>query len=102
MGTRRIVECHAQRAPNNILAAQYSLPFSVAVALSCDINNPYVYSEETLRDIRIQNLAKSEELAIDGERFGKPGGPVADFSLTMAGGTYTFTVNEWGHVPTNP
>ena len=101
-GTERIVERHGQRQPTSVLGAQYSLPFSVAVALCRDIANPLVYSEDILSDPQVRELAKSMDLATDEERFGKPGGPAADVSLTIEGSTHTFSVTDWKGAPTNP
>ena len=101
-GTERMVERHGQREPTSVLGAQYSLPFSVSVALCRDIANPLVYSEETLQDPQIRELAKSVELATDGERFGVPGGPVAEVSLNIAGAAHSFDVTDWKGAPTNP
>ena len=101
-GTERMVERHGQRQPTSVLGAQYSLPFSVAVALCRDIANPLVYSEDILSDPQVRELAKSMDLATDEERFGKPGGPAADVSLTIEGSTHTFSVTDWKGAPTNP
>lgn len=102
VGTERMVERHGQREPTSILGAQYSLPFSVAVALHRDIDSPLVYSEETLWDPGVRGLAMSMELATDDVRFGKPGGPVAELLITIAGRTHTFEVTDWKGAPTNP
>ena len=102
VGTERMMERHGERGPTSVLGAQYSLPFSVAVALRCDIANPLVYSEATLWDPQIRELAGSVELVTDGERFGKPGGPTAEVFLTIAGNAHTFTATDWKGAPTNP
>ena len=82
-----------------MLGAQYSLPFSLAVALSRDIADPLVYSEETLWDPAVRELAKTVDLSADGERFGKAGGPAAEVSLTIAGSYNAFTVRDWKGAP---
>ena len=102
VATDRMIERHGQREPTSVLGAQCSLPFSVAVALCCDISDPLTYSEETLWDPRVRDLAKAVELATDRERFGQSGGPAAEVSLTVGGSTYTFTVTDWKGAPTNP
>ena len=102
VGTERMVERHNDREPTSILGAQYSLPFSAAVALCRDIVDPLVYSEETLWDPRVRETAGMMDLATDKERFGNPGGPTAEVSLTVAGRPHTFTVADWKGAPTNP
>ena len=102
VATERMVERHGQREPTSILGAQYSLPFSVAVALNRDIASPMTYSEETLWDPGVRSLAMSMELATDGNRFGKPGGPAAEVFLTTGDSTRTFEVSDWKGAPANP
>ena len=102
VAAERMVERHGQRGPTSVLGAQYSLPFSVALALGRDITNPLVYSEESLWDPQVRELANSVELAADGERFGTPGGPVAEVSLTIGGSAHAFTVTDWKGAPTDP
>ena len=57
--TQRMIDRHGQREPTSMLGAQYSLPFSVAVALLRDIPDPTVYNEETLWDPEVRSLAGS-------------------------------------------
>ena len=102
VGTEKMVERHGQREPTSVLGAQYSLPFSVAVALCCDIADPLVYSETTLQDSQVRRWAKTIEMATDGQRFGLPGGPAAEVSLTIAGTPYTFSVTGWKGAPSDP
>ena len=102
VGTERMVERHNDREPTSILGAQYSLPFSAAVALCRDIADPLVYSEETLWDPQVREIARMMDLATDKERFGDHGGPTAEVSLNLAGMPHTFTVADWKGAPTNP
>jgi 2-methylcitrate dehydratase PrpD len=102
VATERMVDRHGQREPASVLGAQYSLPFSMAVALCRDIADPKVYSEDNLWDAQVRRLAKSVVMDADRERFGKPGGPAAEVSLTIAGTAHTFTVADWKGAPTNP
>ena len=102
VATERMVERHGQREPTSVLGAQYSLPFSVAVALCRDVADPHVYNQETLMAPEVRELAKEVELAIDDQRFGKPGGPAAEVSLTAGGSTHSFPVAGWKGAPGNP
>jgi len=101
-GTQRMLDRHGQREPTSVLGAQYSLPFSVAVALLRDIPDPAVYNEETLWDPQVRSLAGSMDLDADGERFGKPGGPTAEVSLKVSGSAHTFQVASWKGAPADP
>ena len=101
-GTERMIVRHGQLEPTSILGAQYSLPFSVAVALSRDVSDPLVYSEETLRDPGIRTLAQSVELSVDGERFGTPGEPVAEVTLEIGGRPATLEATTWKGAPADP
>ena len=102
VGTESMMERHGQRAPESVLGAQYSLPFSVAVAVYDDIVDPLVYSEEILADPRVRSLAASVDLSSDPDRFGAPGKPSAEVSLTVSGHEHTFSVSTWKGSPANP
>ena len=102
VATERMIDRHGQREPTSILGAQYSLPFSAAVALCSDITNPLVYNESTLWDPRVRELARSMDLSVNKDRLGKPGGPVAEVSVTVAGKTHDFSVSQWKGATTNP
>ena len=101
-GPERMVDRHGQREPASVLGAQYSLPFSVAIALCRDITDPMTYSEDTLWDPTVRARSKAVELVADGRRFGRPGGPAAEVSLTIAGRTHTLPVAGWKGAPANP
>lgn len=102
IGTERMLERHGDKEPANVMGAQYSLPFSAAVALYRNIAHPLSFSEETLWDPQVRDLAKAIELASDDARFGAPGGPVAEVSLIFAGSSHTFSVSSWKGAPGNP
>ncbi len=102
IGTERMIERHGEKEPANVMGAQYSLPFSAAVALWRNIAHPLSYSEETLWDPQVRDLAKAIELASNDERFGVPGGPVAEVTLIFSGSSHTFSVSGWKGAPGNP
>ena len=56
----------------------------------------------TLQDSQVRRLAKTVELATDGQRFGVPGGLAAEVSLTIAGTSHAFTVSDWKGAPSDP
>ena len=100
-GTKRMVDRHGQREPETVLGAQYSLPFSAAVAVCRDIADPSVYNDDTLWDAAVRDLAKKVELSDDG-RFGQPGGPVGEVTATVDGVAHTFQAKDWKGAPGNP
>ena len=102
VATDRMVHRHGDKEPTTVLGAQYSLPFSVAVALCRDIADPSVYSEETLWAPDVRELAKAVELAVDEDRFARPGNAVAEVTLTAAGVDHTFMAARWKGAPDNP
>lgn len=101
-GGRMMEPRHADPEPTSLMGAQYSLPFSVAIALCRDASDPQVFSEETLWDPQVRGMAKKVELARDDRRFATTGGPVAELSLTVAGAAHTLTASGWKGAPTNP
>ena len=102
VGSERMMEERfTTREPTTVLGAQYSLPFSVAVALCRDVGDPLTYSEDTLWDLQVRELAKEIKLEVDGEHLGRPGGPAAQVSLIVAGDAHTFTATDWKGAPTN-
>ena len=102
VGTERMVDRHGDREPTTVLGAQYSLPFSTAVALCRNITDPLVYNEGTLWDSQVRELANSVEMVTDEERFGKSGGPTAEVSLSISGDTHTLSAAGWKGAPSNP
>jgi len=53
---------HLDREPHTLLGAQYSLPFTTAVALSRDLSDPLVFDEATLQDPAVRELATRVEV----------------------------------------
>jgi len=51
--------------PDNILGAQYSMPFTVAMAMLHDMSNPMIYNETILVDSRVRGLSGKIEIKPD-------------------------------------
>ena len=103
VGAERMMESRfTVREPTTLLGAQYSLPFSVAVALWLDIEDPRVYSEETLWDPQVRELSNRIQMATGQGHLGRPGEPTAEVSLAVAGVAHTFTVTDWKGAPSSP
>ena len=58
----KTVTQHAINEPRDMTMMQYSVPFSVALALHLDPTDPRVFSEASLNDSRIRALAKTAEV----------------------------------------
>ena len=100
-GSERMVARHDQREPSSVLGAQYSLPYSAAIALCHDISDPGVYNEGVLQDPMVRRLSSEMELAaVDG--LGGPGGPVARLSVTVGGRTHSLAPSGWKGAPSEP
>jgi 2-methylcitrate dehydratase PrpD len=53
---------HSVRDPKTVMGGQYSLPFTVAVALMRDLSNPLNYDDAAVNDPAIRALAERVEL----------------------------------------
>lgn len=61
---------HMDRAPTTVLGAQYSLPFTTAVALTRNLAIPYALDQDVVDDPAVRALAARIEVRADEERFG--------------------------------
>ena len=76
-GTRRMVERHAIAEPADLMLAQYSIPFCVALALFREARDPESYDETALADPQIRALARRVRLVPEeGEGHGGMGSTV--------------------------
>jgi 2-methylcitrate dehydratase PrpD len=66
-GSRKLFEQHESREPNSIMAAQYSLPFVIALSFYKDLRDPGVWKEEVLHDKRIKDLIAKIDWHVDAE-----------------------------------
>jgi 2-methylcitrate dehydratase PrpD len=95
-GPRIVEERHLDREPRTILGAQYSLPYTVAVAFTRDMSNPLVFSAEVLEDSMIRDLAGRIHARADAERFGESdGGPVAEVTIEFEGTSATLIAKDF-------
>ena len=79
---------HGDRSPQTVLGGQYSLPFTVAVALTRDMSDPLAYDESAIHDRRIRRIAECVEIEND-PTVGKEGMPSARIVLETNHGTST-------------
>jgi len=59
----KVVSHHSDLEPNDIMLAQYSVPFTLAIAAYADPIDPRVFSEEILQSPRVRDLAKRVEVS---------------------------------------
>jgi 2-methylcitrate dehydratase PrpD len=65
-GNKRMVERHAITEPADLMLAQYSIPFCVAVALFREARDPESYDESALADPRIRGLCRRVQVVAEG------------------------------------
>ena len=99
---RMMEERFCDRAPTSVLGAQYSLPFSAAIALCRDAGDPRSFTEETLWDSEIRSLAERIGLAVDLGSSGPAWGAATEVSLTISGSSHVLTATDWKGAPSNP
>jgi 2-methylcitrate dehydratase PrpD len=103
-GTPRMMESrHGMREPASVMSAQYSLPFTTAVALARDMDHPLAYDEAVVRDPAVRALALRVELVADqsmvhagSDRF------QAVVTIEHASETHTLTTEPSKGSPWNP
>src|ERR1044071_6791638 len=61
-GNRRMVERHAIAEPADLMLAQYSIPFCVALALHREARDPESYDESALADPKIRALCRQGQV----------------------------------------
>ena len=54
----KVISHHGERAPADLLLAQYSVPFCVALAAYHDPLDPGAFCDDVIRDARVRNLAQ--------------------------------------------
>jgi 2-methylcitrate dehydratase PrpD len=55
--SEKVASTHANANPGDIMLAQYSVPFTVAISAFHDPHDPRVFSDDVLRDPRVRQLA---------------------------------------------
>jgi len=83
-GTERMVERHNIPEPTDLMLAQYSIPFCVALALYREARDPESFDETALRDPQIRGLCR--RVGLVPEPGGKHGGMGSTVTITLADG----------------
>lgn len=103
IGTEKMMEDRfCDREPTSVLGSQYSLPFSVAIALLRDAGDPLSFSESTLWDPTVRSLAESVELSTFSDLSESEKDASATVAITVADETFTLQATGWKGAPTNP
>ena len=71
---------HGDRSPTTVLGGQYSLPFTVAMALTRDVSDPLAFDESAIGDRLIRSIAANVEIEEDSS-MGMKNGPSARILL---------------------
>ncbi len=83
-GTPRMVERHNIAEPADLMLAQYSIPFSVALALCREARDPESWDERALADPQIRALCRRIRLVP--ETGDEHGGMASKVTITLADG----------------
>ena len=66
-GIEKLVTHHAIYQPKDLMAAQYSIPFCVALSLYCDPKDPESFTEKRISDEKILTMMRKVHLGVDPE-----------------------------------
>jgi 2-methylcitrate dehydratase PrpD len=104
MGTNRRSVTHVAAKPTDILSAQFSAPFSLALTLVRGSNGFQDYTEQTLHDPEILKLANRVKLEVDKEIDSEyPGRRGARVTVKLKGGaSHQVKVDHCKGTPQNP
>jgi 2-methylcitrate dehydratase PrpD len=83
-GNKRMVERHAIAEPGDLMLAQYSIPFCVALALHREARDPESHDESALADPQIRALTR--RVRIVPETGGGHGAMGSTVTITLSGG----------------
>ncbi len=100
VGGRQVEERYLDKAPTTVLGAQYSLPFSTAIALCVDAGDPRSYSQPVVNNPLVRAVAQMVEI-VPTPGFGAPGQPTAEVVVTAGGLEHRFACGDWKGAPSN-
>ena len=95
---------HGDKCPTTVMGMQYSLPFTIAVALARDVGDPRVFCEDTVGDAIIRRLAERVQLiGIPGSsRHGEYQDPYAEIDLVVDGEAHHVVADGYVGHPSTP
>ena len=83
-GIEKLVTHHAIYQPKDLMMAQYSIPFCVALSLYHDPTDPESFHEKTLKDKKILAMMRKVRLKVDREIEDKGWDRAARVTVTLA------------------
>jgi 2-methylcitrate dehydratase PrpD len=96
-----MVSHHDIPEPRDLMMAQYSAPFNVAVAFYRDPQDPRAFSEESLNDAAIRTLARKVKLEILADNKGNQ--KATRVAVTLKDGRRLVQeMNDFPGMPTKP
>ena len=99
-GEERVARVNNIPAPADLMMAQYSVPFCVALALYRDARDPLSFTDAAVRDPDIRSLASRVTITVDP---GAHGALASMVTVTLKDGrTFTRRVEHFKGTPKNP
>jgi 2-methylcitrate dehydratase PrpD len=95
VGPQATEQRHLDRQPTSLLGAQYSLPYTSAVALTRDLADPLAFADETLTDPAIRALAGRIEVRADEHRFGGAWQPAGEVVVELDGASHALIAESF-------
>jgi 2-methylcitrate dehydratase PrpD len=101
-GEERVARVNNIPAPTDLMMAQYSVPFCVALALYRDARDPASFTDAAVRDPDIRSLAARVTITVDTDTHSH-GALASTVTLTLKDGrTFTRRVEHFKGTPKNP
>jgi 2-methylcitrate dehydratase PrpD len=101
-GEERVAKVNNIPAPTDLMMAQYSVPFCVALALYRDARDPQAFNDAAVRDPDIRALAAKVTITID-QDVHSHGALASTVAVTLKDGrTFTRRVEHFKGTPENP
>jgi 2-methylcitrate dehydratase PrpD len=102
-GIEKLVTHHAIYHPNDLMAAQYSIPFCVALSLYYDPKKPESFTEKRISDEKVLNMMRKVRLRVDPEIEKKGWDRAARVTLSLKDGRRpSVLVVHFRGTPLNP
>jgi 2-methylcitrate dehydratase PrpD len=102
-GIEKLVTHHAIYQPADLMAAQYSIPFCLALSLYYDAKDPESFAEKRISDERIRNAMRRVRLCVDREIEEKGWDRAARVTLSLKDGrSLSALVVHFRGTPKNP
>jgi 2-methylcitrate dehydratase PrpD len=102
-GIEKLVTHHANYRPTDLMMAQYSIPFCVALSLYADPTNPGSFDEKQLKNKRIFAMMRKVRLQVDHEIEDRGWDRAARVTVTLANRQrHSALVIQFKGTPENP